>query len=239
MDNRRNLAAAMMLIGTIAMPGSSDATPLDLVQSDLVLAQFTSAHIPVKAFSASTSKNEPNLARGDVVLVDLRQAGILPARGDLIVFGLGPNPHHVERDIARVIGLPGDRFAMRDGRIILNGKEVEQQAIGRVEYDDSDGKKVSRKLFVETLPGATPYKVARWINEGGFDVGSHNEIVETVIETGHLYVLGDNRDNSLDSRIFGIGQIDIKGVIGRIVYRIQPNNGWLVPRGTVPDLPKE
>jgi signal peptidase I len=237
LDTRRSLAAAVILIGTIGAPSIATASPWDLVQSYAVLYQFTSAHIPVKTFWAPTSKNEPNLARGDVVLVDLRQAGVLPQRGDLVVFGYGPNRSHTELSIARVIGLPGDRFAMQDGRIILNGKEVSQEAAGRTEYDDSDGKKTSRKLFVETLPGARPYKIARWINEAGFDLGSYNEIAETLIEPGHLYVLGDNRDNSLDSRISEMGQIEIKGLIGRIVYRVQPNSGWLVPRETVPQLP--
>jgi signal peptidase I len=72
--------------------------------------------------------------------------------------------------------------------------------------------------------------------EGG---GFLDDIPETVVAPGRLYLLGDNRDNSVDSRVAKRGQVAIESVIGRIVYRLRPNAGWLAPRESVPGLPED
>ena len=87
-------------------------------------------------------------------------------------------------------------------------------------------------MFVEALPDVAPYKIARNLETGGF----LDDIAETTVVPGHLYLLGDNRDDSVDSRVKERGQVAIDKVIGRVVYRLRPNAGWLVPRETVEGL---
>jgi signal peptidase I len=191
---------------------------------------FVQADIPAKSYIEPTTKMMPNLREGDVVLADLRQAGKEPARGELIISKYEDNTVYFDR----VIGLSGERIALRGGRIVLGGKEIAQQPAGTIEYETA-GLHMRRSLFVEALPGARPYKIARDLTTGGF----LDNIPETVIAPGHLYLLGDNRDDSVDSRVASRGQVAVADVIGRVVYRLRPDAGWLVPRETVEGLPKE
>jgi signal peptidase I len=206
------------------------ATLGDWVDSARVANLFVSADIPAKSYNVASTKMMPTLAEHDVVLADLRQAGKQPARGELIVSWYQKDTVYFDR----VIGLPGDKIALRSGRVVLNGREIAQEKAGTTDYE-AFGQHLSRSLFVEAPPGARPYKIARNLETGGF----LDNVAETTVAPGHLYLLGDNRDDSVDSRVAQRGQLAIADVIGRVVYRMRPNSGWLVPRETVEGLPKE
>ena len=228
---RRKLPVFLALAGSVsAAPRLGAATLTDWIESARIANLFVSAGIQAKSYLEPTTKMMPNLAEGDVVLADLRQAGKQPERGELILSWYQGDTVYIDR----VIGLPGDRIAFLDGRLILNGKEITQEPAGKIDYD-AFGTRQTRSLFVETLPGARPYNIARNLESGGF----LDNIPETVVSPGRLYLLGDNRDDSVDSRVASRGQVEVEAVIGRIVYRLRPNAGWLVPRETVPGLPKE
>lgn len=227
----RKILFAVALTGLVHdAPGVLAATSSDLAEAARVADLFLSAGIPVKSFLQPSTKMTPNMLEGDILLADLRQAGVQPQRGELIVTAYDSRTVYIDR----VIGLPGDRIAFRGGHIILNGEEIAQAPAGTFDYDDL-GQSAKRNLFVETLPGARPYKIARMIEGGGF----LDDIPETVVAPGRLYLLGDNRDNSVDSRVAKRGQVAIESVIGRIVYRLRPNAGWLAPRESVPGLPED
>ncbi|SEC49338.1 signal peptidase I [Rhizobiales bacterium GAS191] len=231
MSIRRRTVVGLALAGFVsAISRLSAATLSDWVESARIAKLFVSAGIPAKSYSQPSTKMMPNMVEGDVVLADLRQEGVQPARGEAIVSWYDADTVY----IGRVIGLPGDRIALRAGHLILNGEEIAQEPAGTLEYDDY-GQPKTCNLFVERLPGARPYKIARMVTGGGF----LDNIAETTVPPGHLYLLGDNRDNSVDSRVASRGPVAINSVIGRIVYRLRPNAGWLVPRETVPMLPKE
>jgi signal peptidase I len=231
MGARRRLLVLLALAGVAgAAPRLRAASLTDWIESTRIVNLFVSAGIPAKSYLQPTTKMMPNMVEGDVVLADLRQEGREPRRGELIVSWYDADTIYIDR----VIGLPGDRIALRAGQLVLNGVEIAQEPAGKLEYD-SLGSREIRNLFVETLPGAKPYKIARMIEGGGF----LDNIPETVVAPGHLYLLGDNRDNSVDSRVPSRGQVKIESVIARIVYRLRPNAGWLVPRETVPGLPKD
>jgi signal peptidase I len=205
------------------------ATLGDWIESARVADLFVSARIPAKSYSMGSTKMMPTLAEGDVVLADLRLAGKQPARGELILsWYQGSTVYY------RVVGLPGDKVGFRSGRLILNGREVAQEKAGTVDYATA-GTQMRRSLFTESLPGAPPYRIARNLESGGF----LDNIPETSVADGRLYLLGDNRDDSVDSRVASRGQVAIDQVIGRVVYRLRPNAGWLVPRESVEGLPKE
>jgi signal peptidase I len=229
MTPKRKIFFAIALAGLVnGAPGVRAATLSDWAEGARVADLFLSAGIPVKSFRQPSTKMTPNMLEGDVLLADLRAAGVQPQRGELIVTAYDSRTVYIDR----VIGLPGDRIALRAGHIVLNGVEIAQEPAGTFEYDDV-GRNAKRNLFVEALPGARPYRIARMIEGGGF----LDDIAETIVAPDRLYLLGDNRDNSVDSRVASRGQVPIESVIGRIVYRLRPNPGWLALRDSVPGLP--
>ncbi|MEL7302513.1 MAG: signal peptidase I, partial [Pseudomonadota bacterium] len=133
-----------------------------------------------------------------------------PKRGDVVVFRL---PRDNETDyIKRVIGLPGDTVQMQDGVLIINGKAIPKKRTGSFETHDEDGRLISIPMFEETLPNGVTYKVLDEDPDGPAD----NTRVFTVPE-GHYFMMGDNRDNSTDSRIpwGGVDYVPHENLIGR------------------------
>ena len=178
---------------------------------------------------------------------DGRIAGRLPSRGDVVVFR-----HPSENDdlIKRVIGLPGDRIEVRQGRLILNGREVPRQPLpfARVPItanspcgsawlpapaviQQSGGPACTYRAYLETLPGAPSYTVVDQVDSGPAD-----DFDEVRVPPGHLFLMGDNRDDSLDSRFApyqrGIGMVPAENLIGRASFTFWSTDGrssWFKP----------
>ena len=137
--------------------------------------------------------------------------GSAPARGDVIIFRL---PKDMSTDyVKRVVGLPGDLIQMKDGVLYINGNAVRRERIE--DFGDSDacgGGPGNVKRWRETLPEGASYETLDCVATGFYD----NTNVYTV-PPGHLFVLGDNRDNSTDSRVLSaVGYIPLENVIGRV-----------------------
>jgi signal peptidase I len=133
-----------------------------------------------------------------------------PARGDVVVFRL-PSDDSVDY-IKRIIGLPGDRIQMIDGMIHINGKPVERERVDFV--DPEDGSKIRR--WREILPNGVGYYALDLMDNGFLD----NTQVYNV-PAGHYFVLGDNLDNSTDSRVLSqVGYVPFENLVGRaeVVY---------------------
>jgi len=130
----------------------------------------------------------------------------LPERGDVVVFKL-PSDGRTDY-IKRVIGLPGDRIQMRDGVLHLNDEAVKKERVASFVDDGEGARELAR--FVETLPNGRRYEVLDATARGPYDTTRVFEVPED-----HLFVMGDNRDNSMDSRTRLVGFVPIENLVGR------------------------
>lgn len=156
----------------------------------------------------------PTLLVGDYLLVSkfayAPTFGIEPARGDVIAF-LTPKDNATIY-LKRIVGLPGDRIQMKEGQLHINDVAVARQRIEDFAGDDPcGGSPAKTKRWRETLPNGVSYETLDCVDNGFYD----NTIVYAV-PAGRLFVLGDNRDNSVDSRVLReIGYVPRDNVIGR------------------------
>jgi len=135
-----------------------------------------------------------------------------PHRGDVVVFKF-PGDNSTDY-IKRLIGLPGDRIQMRDGVLYLNGKAVPKERVADyIETDTGDGQAHHVPQYRETLPGGFSYLTLDRDPEGALDN------TETfVVPPKHYFMMGDNRDNSNDSRM-EVGYVPEENLEGKAEFR--------------------
>src|ERR1043166_8761324 len=131
-----------------------------------------------------------------------------PHYGDVVVFRLPRDP--AADYIKRIVGLPGDRVQMIHGALNINGVPVKQEQIEDFVETDASGRVSRIRQWRETLPNGVSYATLDLYPEGFSD----NTRVYAV-PTGHYFVLGDNRDNSQDSRTSQVGYVPFENIIGR------------------------
>jgi len=169
-----------------------------------------------------------------------RILGNLPRRGDVAVFRV---PAENADLIKRVIGLPGDTVEMRGGHLVLNGHAVARQPLPAVAIPVSvnspcrvippatpavvasgNRRDCMFKAYLESLPGGPSYTVLDQVAHGeGDDFGPVR------VPAGHLFLMGDNRDDSLDSRFpeyeGGIGMVPLEDLVGRAMVTFWSTDG--------------
>jgi len=180
----------------------------------------------IQPFSIPSGSMRPTLLEGDYLFVTKwaygysrhslpfspnlfsgRIWGAEPARGDVAVFKYPPNPSLDY--IKRVVGLPGDTLQMRDGVLHINGEPVPREMIGLVE--DVDITELARPVEVwrETMPNGVTYDT---LDLTPNSIGDNTREFE--VPAGHFFMMGDNRDNSTDSR-FSVGYVPYDHLVGR------------------------
>ncbi len=136
-----------------------------------------------------------------------RILGEEPKRGDVVVFRFPPNPR-IDY-IKRVIGLPGDHVQVKEGIVYINGKEIPRHYID--DFADKENNIVkSIPRYIETLPEGKVITILKE-KEGSY---AANNTQEYIVPEGHYFMMGDNRDNSKDSR-FDVGFVPAENLVGR------------------------
>ncbi|HZL58137.1 MAG TPA: signal peptidase I [Stellaceae bacterium] len=143
-----------------------------------------------------------------------------PKRGDVVVFKLPRDPSI--DFIKRVIGLPGDRIQMKDGILYINDEAVKREKIDTFIYEEG-ARTATYTEYVETLPNGYRHDVI----ELGDDLPLDNTPVFTV-PPGHYFMMGDNRDNSADSRdpTSGVGYVPAENLVGHAVFLFFSTDGY-------------
>ena len=142
----------------------------------------------------------PNLFEG-------RIWGSQPERGDVVVFKYPPNP--ALDYIKRVIGLPGDRIQVRRGVLYINDQAVPREQVGQIDNPDITEENRPVDVYRETLPNGVSYNT---LDLSPNAVGDDTR--EFVVPPAHYFMMGDNRDNSTDSR-FTVGYVPEENLVGR------------------------
>ena len=219
----------------------------------IVLAVFLAKGAIAEPFYVPSGSMEPTLMIGDALLASKfpygygtaslpmqinlpetkRVFGEPPKRGDVVVFRWPGDTSQAW--VKRVVGLPGDRIQMRQGQLFINDHPASLKPDGIGEAEDDDGGKEPAYRYVETLPDGVSHEIFKLRDNGRLD-----NTPEVTVPPGHLFVLGDNRDNSADSRVplreGGVGLLPIDNLVGRadavvgswdLGIRRQPMYTWL------------
>ena len=184
------------------------------------LVLFASRSSVADWYVVPTGSMLPTIVEGDRIFVDkmayrleipftdieIMQTG-QPKRGDIVVF---KSEKADNRLVKRLIGVPGDRIAMFDNKLIINGE--------RIIYEDSNNTRHKTEYLgdIAHIVQFTPTAEAR------------DNFAEVTVPKGHYLVLGDNRNNSADSRYYGfVPAIEIQGKANKVLISLDPKNYYL------------
>ena len=219
----------------------------------IVLAVFIAKGALAEPFYVPSGSMEPTLLIGDALLatkypygygtsslpiqINLPETGRVfegtPKRGDVVVFRWPGD--RSQAWVKRVVGLPGDRIQMRQGQLFINDQAAQLKPDGIGQAEDDNGSVEPAYRFVETLPGGVNHEIFKLRDNGRLD-----NTAEVTVPPGRLFVMGDNRDNSADSRVpvreGGVGLLPMDDLVGRadavvgswdLGIRGQPVYTWL------------
>lgn len=182
----------------------------------IIVLVFLFRSFAYEPFRIPSSSMLPTLQTGDFILVNKFDYGLRlpilgttivplgsPERGDVVVFRLPsePNKHYIKR----LVGLPGDRIAYRNKQLVINGEAVDLESNGYYRM----GNTMTARQITEML-GDKKHEILVIPQR-------RDDPIEFVVPDGHYFMMGDNRDNSKDSRYSEVGMIPDKNVVGKAV----------------------
>jgi signal peptidase I len=195
-----------------------------------LLIAFVLRVVLFEPFTIPSASMEPGLLVGDYIIATkwnygwskhsipfspplfhgrVLQFGEGPQRGDVVVFKLPRDPKQTY--VKRLIGLPGDRIQVKGGVITINGKVMQRTAAGDAQDPDAG---IMVAQYTEKRPDGHPYTT--------FDRGPGHQMDDTdvyIVPEDHYFMMGDNRDNSQDSRWpteEGVGYVPAENLIGKV-----------------------
>jgi signal peptidase I len=219
----------------------------------IVLVVFVAKGAFAEPFYVPSGSMEPTLLIGDALLatkfpygygtaslpiqINLPESGRVfgepPKLGDVVVFRWPGD--RSQAWVKRVVGLPGDRIQMRQGQLFINDRAASLKPDGMGEAEDDNGAVEPAHRYVETLPNGVSHAIFKLRDNGRLD-----NTPEVTVPPDRLFVMGDNRDNSADSRVpvreGGVGLLPIDNLVGRadavvgswdLGMRSQPVWTWL------------
>ncbi len=243
-----------MSVETTSATSTARRWSAQLVQiASIVAIVFLAKGALAEPFYVPSASMEPTLLIGDALLASKypygysaaslpihvafpetgRIFGETPKRGDVVVFRWPGDRSQVW--VKRVIGLPGDRVQVRQGQVWINGSPAPVKADGIGEAEDDNGGGEPARRYVETLPGGVAHPIFKLYDNGRLD-----NTPEVIVPPDRLFVMGDNRDNSADSRVSvregGVGLLPMDNLVGRVDaivgswdlgIRSRPITSWL------------
>lgn len=209
------LSASFWILNRVWL--QTDRGPVEYVASlapVLVIVLVLRSFI-IEPFQIPSSSMVPTLQKGDFIVVNKWVYGLRlpvlrnlvvpvsePQRGDVMVFF---PPHEQRYFIKRVVGLPGDKVSVVNGQLYINGELMVQSDAQPVDDDPRSAR------FVEDLGGYS-HPIQRRLQAGRLSQNFHD-----VVPAGHYFMLGDNRDNSSDSRVWG--PVPAERIVGKAFAR--------------------
>lgn len=150
-----------------------------------------------------------------------------PQRGDVVVFR--PVPQEDKDLVKRLIGLPGDKIQVVDGHLIINGVPVRRESAGVVQFKEQFGDYDDIQTWRETLPNGKSYVVfdRQPGNDGRLDT---TDVFE--VPPGNYFFMGDDRDNSADSRTPEVSYVPFENIVGKVQFvalSYDPSTSWFKP----------
>jgi signal peptidase I len=238
-DDMQNLSTNVASAGKVK-PARFDAVIAGIAIFVAVMAAIARAFL-FHPFSVSSESMLPNLKPNDYVWVSKwnygfshvstpfmpksqrgRVGGKPPQRGDLVAFKLPRDPR-VDY-IKRLVGLPGDRIQMVAGRLVINDTPIVYKERGEETFQSADNDAQKARRLRETLPGGKSYDIYDLATNSIFD-----DTAVFVVPPKHYFVMGDNRDNSSDSRADpltqgGVGFVPEENLIGKVMVSEKVTN---------------
>ncbi|MBX2830941.1 MAG: signal peptidase I [Rhodospirillales bacterium] len=185
--------------------------PFNIPSGSMIPTLLVGDYLFVSKFSYGYSKHSMPFS---LPIIPGRVFESEPDRGDVVVFKL---PADTTQDyIKRVIGLPGDTVQVTEGRLYINNTIVERERIEDYILTDGGGRSAAVPQYIETLPNGKVHRILELFGDQG---PSDNTEAFTVPE-GHYFMMGDNRDNSADSRAFPsrFRFVPIENLVGRAEF---------------------
>ncbi|MDA8048465.1 MAG: signal peptidase I [Rhodospirillales bacterium] len=193
--------------------------PFNIPSGSMIPTLLVGDYLFVEKFSYGYSRYSfpfsPPLFSGRIL-------GSLPKRGDVAVFALPRDPS-IDY-IKRIVGLPGDTIQVIHSRLFIDGKEVPRRRDGTYTMT-GQGPPIVMRRYIETLPGGVKHFILQESNNGPLDnTGIYK------VPPGFVFAMGDNRDDSEDSRVLSaVGYIPLENLIGRaelIFFSINATAPW-------------
>lgn len=181
--------------------------PFNIPSGSMIPSLLIGDYLFVSKYSYGYSRHSLPMSLG---LFEGRILERTPERGDVVVFKL-PTDNRTDY-IKRLIGLPGDHIQMSHGRLFINGTMVERKQIEDYVDRDVHGNLTRGVQYLETLPNGKVHRV----QELSGDEGPMDNTLEYVVPAGHYFMMGDNRDNSQDSRFLAqVGYVPAENLVGK------------------------